>query len=141
MHRTQNRCFRLFCALLFLLRRKTVRTIRKLAIMFNLSLKPLLEKIPSKLCGGQIFLVIIWNPDGVPIVPIASNFSPAIWAIGTIWTIGQAKSRIYTRNTRTQQTLARPSNTSLENPSNIDNFSKLSKRQIVLSITGRGNEI
>ena len=33
------------------------------------------------------------------------------------------------------------SNTSLENPSNIDNFSKLSKRQIVLTITGRGNTI
>ena len=138
MHRTQNRCFRLSCALLFFLRRKTVRTIRQLAIMFNLSLKPPLQKNPAKICGGQIFLVIIWNPDGAS---IASIFSPAIWAIETIWTIGQAKSRIYTRNTRTQQTLARPSNTSLENPSNIDNFSKLSKRQIVLSITGRGNAI
>ena len=46
-----------------------------------------------------------------------------------------------TRNTCTQQTLAHPSNTSLENPSNIENFSKLSKRQIVLTITGRGNAI
>ena len=40
-----------------------------------------------------------------------------------------------------QQTLAHPSNTSLENPSNIDNFSKLSKRHIVLTITVRGNAI
>ena len=40
-----------------------------------------------------------------------------------------------------QQTLAHPSNTSLENPSNIDDFSKLSKRQIVLTITGSGNAI
>ena len=40
-----------------------------------------------------------------------------------------------TKNTCTQQTLAHPSNTSLENPNKIDNFSKLSKRQIVLTIT------
>ena len=41
---------------------------------------------------------------------------------------------LLTRNTCTQQTLAQPSNISLENPSNIDNFSKLSKRQIVFTI-------
>ena len=40
-----------------------------------------------------------------------------------------------------QQTLTHLSNTSLKNPSNIDNFSKLSKRQIVLTITVRGNAI
>ena len=48
---------------------------------------------------------------------------------------------IMTRNTCTQQILAHPSSTSLENPSKIDNFSKLSKRQIVLTITGSGNAI
>ena len=41
----------------------------------------------------------------------------------------------------TQQTLTLPSNTSLENPSNIDNFLRLSKRQIVITVTGRGNAI
>ena len=46
-----------------------------------------------------------------------------------------------TRNTCMQQTLTYPSNTSLENQSNIDHFSKLSKRQINLTITGRGNAI
>ena len=40
-----------------------------------------------------------------------------------------------------QQPLAHPSNISLENPSNVDNFSKLSKRQIPLTITGRGYAI
>ena len=40
-----------------------------------------------------------------------------------------------------QQTLTHPCNISLENPSNIDNFSKLSERQIILTITGRGNAI
>ena len=44
-----------------------------------------------------------------------------------------------TRNTCTQQPLAHPSNISLENPSNNDNFSKFSKRQILLTITGRGH--
>ena len=48
---------------------------------------------------------------------------------------------ILTRNTCTQQTLAHPSNISPEDPSNIDNFSKLSKRQIILTITGRRNAI
>ena len=46
-----------------------------------------------------------------------------------------------TRNTCKQQTLAHSSNISLENPSNVDNFSKLSKRQIVFIITTRGNAI
>ena len=49
--------------------------------------------------------------------------------------------KLFTGNTCTQQTLAHPSNMSLENPSNVDNFSKLSKRQIFLTITGRGNAI
>ena len=46
-----------------------------------------------------------------------------------------------TRNRSTQQPLAHPSNISLQNPSNIDNFSKLSKRQILLTITGREHAI
>ena len=40
-----------------------------------------------------------------------------------------------------QKTLAHPSYISLENLSKIDDFSKLSKRQIVLTVTGRGNAI
>ena len=40
-----------------------------------------------------------------------------------------------------QQTLAHPSNTSLAKTSNVDNFSKLSKRQIILTITGRENAV
>ena len=48
------------------------------------------------------------------------------------------RNTVKTRNTCTQQPLAHPSNRSLENPSNIDNFSKLSKRQILHTITGRG---
>ena len=47
----------------------------------------------------------------------------------------------YTRNTYTQQPLTHPSSISLENPSNIDNFAKLSKRLILLTITGRGYAI
>ena len=46
-----------------------------------------------------------------------------------------------TRNTSKQQALAHSSYISLENPGNVDNLSKLSKRQIVLSIIGRGNAI
>ena len=49
--------------------------------------------------------------------------------------------KVITRNTCTQQILAHPSNISLENPSNVDNFSKLSKRQIVLTIPRRGNAV
>ena len=46
-----------------------------------------------------------------------------------------------TRNTCTQQPLAHPSNISVENQSNNDNFSKFSERQILLTITGRGHAI
>ena len=46
-----------------------------------------------------------------------------------------------TRNTCTQQAVAYTSNIYLENPSNINNFLKLSKRQIILNITGRGYAI
>ena len=38
----------------------------------------------------------------------------------------------------TQQPLTHPANISLRSPSDIDNFSKLSERQILLIITGRG---
>ena len=48
---------------------------------------------------------------------------------------------IQTRNMCMQQTLAHCSKTSPENPSNIDNFSKLSKRKIILTITGRDHAI
>ena len=46
-----------------------------------------------------------------------------------------------TRNTCTQQPLAYPSNICPKNPSNINNFSKLSKRQTLLNITGKGHAI
>ena len=65
--------------------------------------------------------------------------------VGSIKTYVQGKKNgitlLHTRNTCAQQTLAHPSNIPLENPSKIHNFSKLSKRQIVLTITGRGNAI
>ena len=50
-------------------------------------------------------------------------------------------SENYNRNTCTQQTLAHSSNKSLENLSKIENFSKLSKREIVHTIIGRVNTI
>ena len=40
-----------------------------------------------------------------------------------------------------QQTLGYPSNISLAYPSKMDNFSTLSKRQMFLTITERGNAI
>ena len=40
-----------------------------------------------------------------------------------------------------QQPLAHPTNVSLENPSNNDNFSKFSKRQTLLTITGSEHAI
>ena len=40
-----------------------------------------------------------------------------------------------------QQTYTHPFNISPENPSKTDNFSKLSKSQIVLIITGRGHAV
>ena len=48
------------------------------------------------------------------------------------------ESYFITRNMCMQQPLAHSSNISLENPSNIDNFSK---RQILLTITGRGHAV
>ena len=47
----------------------------------------------------------------------------------------------YTRNVCMQQTLAHPFNTSPQNPSKIDNFSKLSKREFIHTITGRMNAV
>ena len=62
-----------------------------------------------------------------------------------IGTVGVSPSyfiyKLVSRNTCMQQLLTHPSNISLKNPSNIDNFSKLSKRQILHSIWTLTNSV
>ena len=69
---------------------------------------------------------------------IAYDMFPHSWLRTCIDMFGVAEN---TRNTWTQQPLAHTPKKSLENPSNNDKFSKFSKRQILLTITGRGHAI